>query len=849
MGVVYLGRDPVIGRLVALKTIRVTAEDDLEQREFSERFLREAQAAGTLSHPNIVTIHDVGEEEETSFIAMEYVEGKNLKQIIRDKESLSWDRIAEIIAQVAEALDYAHRKGIVHRDVKPANIIITSDGAVKITDFGIAKIETSSLTETGQFLGTPNYMSPEQVTGEAVDGRSDLFSLGVVLYELLTRKKPFLGDNVTSISYKIVHEDFPSLHAVDRKIPADFLPVLSRALSKDPAARFQRGADFAQALSELRARQAEYQMIKDLGEMVAQAEKLGPVATVEAPSAPAAAHRAAGLERTVPVAGAPPGAPLDVTAPLEALARRRDDLNPQLVSAPARVDSSGPDWSLDTDALKRPGARASAPAEPPPREPVPSSPGTMITDIPKVRKPAGGDTKPAAAVIPTLDVSALPKPEPDAAARRPAPVTPPALPDGAGPGPRPPALPVEATGPIRRPARIPPPPVPAAAPAPAPKERTAPVRLESPAAPLPRDRTGPTKLEAPPAPPTKDRTGPTKLEPPAGGMPKERPAAPRAETAPVAATEAGVPPAGPEDVLRRDIRLRWVAVVLAVALLPTLFAIGLLFTRSRRIVPKGEGESAAARSAVTAKRRLLDEGKSFLVRGELQEAKARFLELARIAPESAAAKDGLEKTERLLAAKAERDRQSAEVARHLSAAKAAREGDDPAGTLAAAEAALLLEPENAEALSLKREASGRMKGLSAGERRRAEARLKSLRASAVATPAAPRAAAPLPAGAGTVAGGPPLHVRFRSPFASGTLFVKMNGAEVLRRSFDFAGRAGGTVEANVEVPAAGGELAAWVFSADGRVREYASLKADIGAGGRSLVLGLERGRKLSLTLE
>ncbi|HQR67265.1 MAG TPA: serine/threonine-protein kinase, partial [Thermoanaerobaculia bacterium] len=286
MGVVYLGRDPVIGRLVALKTIRVAAEDDVEQREFNERFLREAQAAGTLSHPNIVTVHDVGEEDEVSFIAMEYVEGKNLKQVIRDKERLSFERIAEIISEVAGALDYAHRKGIVHRDVKPANIIITPDGTVKIMDFGIAKIETSSLTETGQFLGTPNYMSPEQVTGEAVDGRSDLFSLGVVLYELLTRKKPFLGDNVTSISYKIVHEDFAPLKAADAAIPSEFGPILAKALSKDPAARYQRGAEFSQALSEVRARQAEYQMIRDLGEMVAQSEKLGPVAPVEAAPAP-----------------------------------------------------------------------------------------------------------------------------------------------------------------------------------------------------------------------------------------------------------------------------------------------------------------------------------------------------------------------------------------------------------------------------------------------------------------------------------------------------------------------------------------------------------------------------------
>ena len=139
---------------------------------------------------------------------MEYIEGRNLKSLLADKNKFSWDEIADLIAQIAEALDYAHRKGIIHRDIKPANIILTTDGKIKITDFGIAKIASSNLTTTGQFLGTPNYMSPEQVSGAPVDGRSDIFSLGVVLYELLTNRKPFQGDNLTAISYKIVHEDF-----------------------------------------------------------------------------------------------------------------------------------------------------------------------------------------------------------------------------------------------------------------------------------------------------------------------------------------------------------------------------------------------------------------------------------------------------------------------------------------------------------------------------------------------------------------------------------------------------------------------------------------------------------------
>ena len=312
MGVVYLAKDPVIGRMVAVKTIRASTmgDDDSESREFRERFIREAQTAGILSHPNIVTIHDIGEDPETqiSFIAMEYIEGKTLKGLLVEKVPFSWDQIADMIAQVAEAMDYAHRKGIIHRDIKPANIIVTTaDEKVKITDFGIAKIASSNLTTTGQFLGTPNYMSPEQVSGSPVDGRSDIFSLGVVLYELLTRRKPFSGENLTAISYKIVHEDFIPPAELSSDVPPEFNPIVARAMAKDPWNRYQRGKDFALALQQLRAHLEEQRAMSDLGTMVSSpkdvvTQKLENLAAIAAEGAPAG--EASGSRR-VPVSETP----------------------------------------------------------------------------------------------------------------------------------------------------------------------------------------------------------------------------------------------------------------------------------------------------------------------------------------------------------------------------------------------------------------------------------------------------------------------------------------------------------------------------------------------------------------
>lgn len=253
MGIVYLAKDPLIGRLVALKTIRPASHaDDDEIKEFQARFIREAQAAGILNHPSIVTVHDIGTDDTgMNFIAMEYVEGQNIKEILAQGRALSFDQIGDIVAQIAEALDFAHAKGIVHRDVKPANIILLEGNRAKITDFGIAKIASgggANLTSTGQFLGTPNYMAPEQIKGTPVDGRTDIFSLGICLYECLTRRKPFGGDSLTSISYKIVHEPFPPLHEINPQIPEGYEEVVALCLAKEPGKRYQRAKELATAL-------------------------------------------------------------------------------------------------------------------------------------------------------------------------------------------------------------------------------------------------------------------------------------------------------------------------------------------------------------------------------------------------------------------------------------------------------------------------------------------------------------------------------------------------------------------------------------------------------------------------
>ncbi len=252
MGIVYLGRDPLIGRQLALKTFSLGySAGDQELVQFRERFLREAQSAGILSHPNIVTIHDVAVDPGGDFfIAMEYVQGTDLKLVMQRQGRFKPSFAVEVVAQIADGLDYAHSKGVVHRDIKPANIIITADKQAKITDFGIARVEASNLTMEGQLLGTPNYMAPEQIQGKEVDHRADLFSLGVMFYELMTGKKPFAAPNLSAVTHRIVFEEFPPLEKYVPGLPPAVTQVLDRALAKDPDARYSRGADMA---TDLRA--------------------------------------------------------------------------------------------------------------------------------------------------------------------------------------------------------------------------------------------------------------------------------------------------------------------------------------------------------------------------------------------------------------------------------------------------------------------------------------------------------------------------------------------------------------------------------------------------------------------
>jgi len=290
MGIVYKALDPDINREVAVKTIRfdlVSEEGDRE--EMMERFMREAQAAGKLTHSNIITIYDVGREKDMTYIVMQLIEGKSLQKVISSGEKISTQEVIQLMDQLCKALDYAHDNGIIHRDIKPANILLDKEGKPFIVDFGVARLETSTLTEAGTTLGTPSYMSPEQVMGKKVDRRSDIFSLGSILYELLTGKRAFQAQSITTVIYKIINEEPVALTEAKKGLPIGFEQIVCKSLAKDPKDRYQTCAELATDLhnfDQLTDKTIPVTMIKEEAElptlMMEKKRKFGPIIAISA---------------------------------------------------------------------------------------------------------------------------------------------------------------------------------------------------------------------------------------------------------------------------------------------------------------------------------------------------------------------------------------------------------------------------------------------------------------------------------------------------------------------------------------------------------------------------------------
>jgi len=445
MGVVYRALDPAIGRPVAIKTIRLAEITDVfERARLRERLLREAQAAGILSHPGIVAIYDVGQEGDMAYIAMEYVSGVSLDRLMMGEPPRP-ETILNVLRQTAAALDYAHKKGIIHRDIKPANLILDEEGVLKITDFGVAKISTSQhFTQAGTVIGTPNYMSPEQIQGREVDGRADQFSLAVIAYELLTGEKPFVGDQLTTVLYKIVSESPPPPHHINPTLSWATGVVLAKALSKEASERYPSCAEFVGALENALNTKKDWQALphgasQNLPTAVVTPRPdlvLGISAAAPTPVEPAAPPRLK------------PGVALGVAAAvfgglvvggLLFLAAHR-----WIVAQPQRQAAAG---SVE-NAPASPSAKPSP--MPRPAEPLPLPPGTTLAAQLGEGAPAGTpavETQPVRPVGPQppppgkpAEQSSEPPPKPAEATVKPAEAA--VKPAGAAPPTRPPAQPV-----------------------------------------------------------------------------------------------------------------------------------------------------------------------------------------------------------------------------------------------------------------------------------------------------------------------------------------------------------------------------------------------------------------------
>jgi hypothetical protein len=467
MGAVYKAFDPLIKRTLAIKTIRLDIPKNSPQyKSFLERFYHEARISGTLSHPNIVTLFDIGEELGIPFLAMEYVEGETLASIIEKGVKFDPERVIGLVSQVAAAIDYAHSRGVIHRDIKPSNLILAEGDRIKVTDFGIAKLVDAEMTQSGALLGTPSYMSPEQAMGDKLDGRSDIFSLGICAFEMLSGEQPFPGNNVTSILYKLVHVDpvQPVNLEMQGLVPQKWHEVFSKVLAKKPDERYQTASQFVQDL--------EYCLGSWFGSAMGEEGGASP-ATVIMP-APA-------LAPATPAA-APARAP--EPEPTAAL--------PVLGTAP--TVKSGP----------RTGVAAAAAAVP---APAPSEEATVLMRVPSAAAVATPTPAPTPSAVEPDTLLMGSKPMEDVTARYPTPAVPmkaPAIPPPPKPpaAPKPVAPPKLAAPPARPPAPTPvppPPPVPPVSVVTAPVERPP---MPVPAPPAPRD---PARRSAAPAPPFRGR--------------------------------------------------------------------------------------------------------------------------------------------------------------------------------------------------------------------------------------------------------------------------------------------------------------------------------------------------------
>ncbi|MBN2371547.1 MAG: TonB family protein [Vicinamibacteria bacterium] len=402
MGAVYRAFDPLIKRTLAIKTIRLDIPRQSPQyKSFIERFYHEARISGTLSHPNIVTLYDIGEESGVPFLAMEFADGETISAMIEHGVRFTPERVAVLVSQIASALDYAHGKGVIHRDIKPSNLILCEEDRVKVTDFGIAKLADAELTQSGMLLGTPAYMSPEQAMGDKLDGRSDIFSLGICAFEMLSGEQPFPGNNVTAILYKVVNVEpvEPANLEVLGLLPDKWREVFNRALAKKPDDRYQTASAFVQGLEYCLGSWFGLSMGEETAQLAAPAEAIE--STEAMPSLPDDGETGAAME---------------------ALSAVENDASSSITSAPA--PSIFPDDVSRDKRIDKERVVAAPPSPPSPDSDatsIPEAPESQIENEPIVVAPPSPD--PDATPIPTLPesqienepiVAAPPSPDPDA---------------------------------------------------------------------------------------------------------------------------------------------------------------------------------------------------------------------------------------------------------------------------------------------------------------------------------------------------------------------------------------------------------------------------------------------------